>query len=130
MHHHHLRSGIVCGQPSLRPSTFFSCTNEIVTYTCHDFQVSNIQWIVEPYISERDPITFSADQVHSSEGTKPMNRTQTFSATLVNITNSGDITTILTFNTSEVKNMTTIACRTQKGIEMFYNSTSLYIAGI
>ena len=132
-------SGIFCGQPTLRPSTHYSCPNEIVTFTCHGSQVKNIQWIVEPCIPETDPIIFAVDQTTTSEGNEPLNRTQVFSATLINVTNKSgndtigwraDMTITLTVNTTDdVNNKTNITCRAQIGIDFFSNSAFLYIAG-
>ena len=123
-------SGIFCGQPSLRPLMYYSCPNETVTYTCHDTQVKNIKWVVEPYVPESDPIV-----TVSPEGTEPLNRTPVL-AFLTNVMNKrnesgwmADMTTTLTVNTAEVENKTNITCQTQKGIHFLSNSTFLYIAG-
>ena len=127
-------SGILCGQPSLRPLMYYSCPNKRVTYTCHDSQVKVIQWTVEPYIPKGDPIIFSAHQSDVTEGSVPVNRTPAV-ATLTSVINrreesgSADMTTTLTINSSEVENKTSITCTTQRGIEFSSSSTYLYIAG-
>ena len=116
---------------------YYSCPNETVTYTCHDSQVKNIQWVVEPYVPESDPMIFAAINTISLEGTEPLRRTPVI-ATLTSLMNrsgnnvSGwmaDMTTTLTVNTAEVENNTNIICLTQRGIDFFPNSTFLYIAG-
>ena len=117
---------------------YYSCPNETVTYTCHDSQVKIIQWIVEPYVPESDPIIFAASQSVSPEGNEPVSRTPVL-ATLTSIMNNykseknvsewiADMTTTLTVNT-EVENKTNITCQTQRGIDFVSNSTFLYIAG-
>ena len=115
---------------------YYSCPNETVTYTCHDSQVKNIKWIVEPYVPESDPIIFAASQTVSPEGNEPLSRTPVL-ATLTSVMNKrgnvsvwmADMTTILTVNTAEIENKTNITCQTQKGINFLSNSTFLYIAG-
>ena len=131
--------GIFCGQLTLRPSTHYSCPNEIVTFTCHGSQVKNIHWIVEPYISETDSIIVAIGFTTSSEGNQPINRSQVFYATLINVTNKSgnytiglmaDMTITLTVNTTDdVNNKTNVTCRTQIGIDLFSNSAFLYFAG-
>ena len=128
-------AGIFCGQPSLRPLMYYSCPHETVTYTCHDSQVRIIQWVVEPYVPESDPITFAASQTVSPEGNKPVSLTPVL-ATVISIMNrsennvSGwiaDMTTTLTVNTAEVENKTNITCQTLRGIDFLSTSTFLYI---
>ena len=132
-----LCSGIFCGQPSLRPLMYYSCPNETVTYTCHDSQVKIIQWVVEPYVPESDPIIFAASITVSPDGSEPFNRTPIF-ATLTSVMNNrgndvsgwlADMTTTLIVNTAKVKNKTNITCQTQKGIHFLSNSSFFYIAG-
>ena len=103
---------------------YYSCPNETVTHTCHDSQVKNIKWVVEPYVPESDPIIFAASITVSPEGSEPLNRTPVI-AILTSVMNrrgnnvSGwmaDMTTTLTFNTAEVENKTNITCQTLKGI--------------
>ena len=115
---------------------YYSCPNETVTYTCSDSQVKIIQWVVEPYIPESDPIIFAASQAVSPEGYKPVSRTPVL-ATLTSLMNRrgndvrgwiADMTTTLTVNTSEVENKTNITCQTQRGIDFFSTYTFLYIA--
>ena len=116
---------------------YYSCPNETVTYTCHDNEDTNIQWIVEPYyVPESDPITFAAGQTDSLEGREPLSRTP-FLATLISTMNNrrnnvsewtADMTTTLTVNTAEVKNKTNITCRTHRGSDLSSTSTFLYIA--
>ena len=118
---------------------YYSCPNETVTYTCHDSQVKIIQWVVEPYVPESDPITFDASQTVSPEGSEPISRTPfNLLATLTSLMNKrgnnvsgwiADMTTTLTVNTAEVENKTNITCQTQRGIDFASNSTFLYIAG-
>ena len=116
---------------------YYSCPNETVTYTCNDSQVKIIQWIVEPYVPESDPIIFAASQSVSPEGNEPLSRTPVL-ATLTSVMNKrrnnvsawiADMTTTLTVNTSEVENKTNITCQTQRGIDFPSTSTFLYIAG-
>ena len=116
---------------------YYSCPNETVRYTCHDSQVKNIMWIVEPYVLESDPIIFAASQTVSPEGTEPLSRTPVL-ATLTSAMNKrwinvsgwmADMTTILTVNTAKVENKTNIVCQTQRGIKFLSNSSLLYIAG-
>ena len=116
---------------------YYSCPNETVTYTCHDSQVKSIQWVVEPYVPESDPITFAASLTVSPEGNEPLSRTPVV-ATLISLMNKSgnnvsewmaDMTTTLTVNTSEVENKTNITCQTQRGIAFPSTSTFLYIAG-
>ena len=130
-------SVVSCGHPSLRPLMYYSCPNETVTYTCHDSQVKSIQWVVEPYVPESDPMIFAAINTVSLEGTEPLRCTPVV-ATLTSLMNrsgndvSGwmaDMTTTLTVNTAEVENKTNIICQTQRGIDFSPNSTFLYIAG-
>ena len=115
----------------------YSCPNETVTYTCHDSQVKNIKWVVEPYVTESDPIIFAASQTVSPEGSEPLNRTPVI-ATLRSVMNTrgnndsgwmADMTITLTVNTAEVENKTNITCQTQKGIIFLSNSSFLSIAG-
>ena len=136
--HFYLCPGILCGQPSLSPSSNFSCPNETVTFTCHASQIANIQWIMEPYVLRSSPIIYSVGLAHTSAGSGPINRSEIAFATLINITTKrgnneigwrGDMTTILTINTAGVENKTTITCLTQTGIDFFSSSTTLYIAG-
>ena len=113
---------------------YYSCPNETVTYTCHDSQVRIIQWVVEPYVPESDPITFAASQTVSPEGTEPVSRTAVL-ATLTSLMNKrnntsgwiADMTTTVTVNTAEVENKTNITCQTQRGIDFLSTSTFLYI---
>ena len=132
-----LCSGIFCGQmqPSLRPLMYYSCPNETVTYTCHDSQVNNIKWVVEPYVPESDPIISAANQTVSPEGNESLSRTPVL-ATLTSFMNKrgndvsgwmADITITLTVNTAEVENKTNITCQTQ--FIFLSNSSFLYIAG-
>ena len=115
---------------------YYSCPNETVRYTCHDSQVKNIMWIVEPYVPKSDPIIFAASQTVSPEGTEPLSRTPVL-ATLTSAMNKrgnvsvwmADMTITLTVNTAKVENKTNIVCQTQKGIKFLSNSTFLYIAG-
>ena len=114
---------------------YYSCPNETVTYTCHDSQVKMIQWVVEPYVPESDPIIFAASHTVSPEGTEPVSRTPVL-ATLTSLMNKSgnigggwiaDMTTTLTVNTAEVENKTNITCQTQRGIDFLSTSTFLYI---
>ena len=130
--------GIFCGQPSLRPLMYYSCPNETVTYTCHDSQVKSINWIVEPYVPESDPIIFAASLTVTPHGIEPLNRPPVL-ATLTSLMNKrgndvsgwmADMTTTQSLtNTAKVENKTNITCQTQKGIHFLSNSTFLYIAG-
>ena len=98
------------------------------SYTCHDSQVKIIQWVVEPYVPESDPIIFAASQTVSPEGTEPVSRTPVVAA-VTSIMNKrvnnvsgwmADMTTTLTVNTSEVENKTNVTCQTQRGIDFFF----------
>ena len=93
---------------------YYSCTNETATYTCHDSQVTTIQWVVKPYVPESDPIIFAASQTVSPEGSNPLSRTPVL-ATLTCLMNKrgnnvsgwmADMTTTLTVNTAKVGNKT------------------------
>ena len=116
---------------------YYSCPNETVTYNCHDSQVKNMKWVVEPYVPESDPIIFTASESVSPEGSEPLSRTPVL-ATLTSVMNEkgnnvsgwmADMTITLTVSTAEVENKTNITCQTQKGSNFLSNSTFLYIAG-
>ena len=135
--HFFLCPGILCGQPSLSSSYYFSsCPNETVTFTCHASQIANIQWIIEPYVPRSNPIIYSVSLAHTSAGSGPINRSEIAFATLINITSKrgnneigwrGDMTTGLSLILLEWRIRQD--CMTQTGIDFFASSTTLYIAG-
>ena len=60
--------GIVCVGPTLDPApTVHSCPGQTVTYTCHDEQISAMEWIIEPYIPGNDAIKYVADHLQDTE---------------------------------------------------------------
>ena len=77
---------ISCEQPILQPPTLHVCPNEIVTYTCYDRQIVAMVWIAEPYITAFDPITYTASIAPLDLGSAPINHTNHFYASLINIT--------------------------------------------
>ena len=107
-----LCSGIFCGhmQPSLRPLMYYSCPNETVAYTCHDSQVKIIEWIIEPYVPECDPIIFAASITVYPEGCEPLSHPSRGN----NVSGwMADMTTTLIVNTADRDNKTNITCQTQ-----------------
>ena len=128
---------ILCEQPILQPPTFHVCPNEIVTYTCYDRQIEAMDWIAGPYITAFDPIKYTASTAPLDLGSPPINHTNHFYASLLNITQynmttrSGDLTTSLIVITDGLENGTNITCQTHtkisNGIPSLSKSTSTII---
>ena len=122
--------GVDYGLPTLGPSVLYVCSNDVVTYTCQETQVYEINWIVEPHIPRMDPIRYTYNQ-------HPLliNRTDHFFASLTKVTNIegevADMTTSLTVVTDGLENGTNITCLTVTGdLKVSISSSSLYIAGL
>ena len=121
---------ILCEQPILQPPTFHVCPNEIVTYTCYDRQIEAMDWIAEPYITAFDPIKYTASTAPLDLGSPPINRTNHFYASHLNITQynmttrSGDLTTSLTVITDGLENGTNITCQTTRTRKITSRSSS------
>ena len=125
--------GVVYGLPTLHPSVHYACPNDVVTYTCRETQVYEINWIVEPHNPRMHPIRYTYNQ-----HLLLINRTNHFFASLTNVTNINimeervaDMTTSLTVVTDGLKNGTIITCLTVTGdLRVSSSSSSLYIAGL
>ena len=130
---------ISCEQPILQPPTLHVCPNEIVTYTCYDRQIVAMVWIAEPYITAFDPITYTASTAPLDLGSAPINYTNHFSASLINITQYntttgwGDLTTSLIVITDGLENGTNITCQTTRIRNMITlkstSTSTIYFSG-
>ena len=103
----------ISGRLILQPTVFYSCPNEAVTFTCHDSQINTMTWRAEPYITEKNAIRYSATR--KGLPLYIMNHSSQFFSSLIYVTRhsqSMDLTTSLTVNTSGLENHTTITCRT------------------
>ena len=124
--------GVDYGLPILHSSVHYACPNDVVTYTCQETQVYEINWIVEPHIPRMHPIRYTYNQ-----HLLLINRTDHFFASLTNVTNINmegrvaDMTTSLTVVTDGLENGTIITCLTVTGdLKVSSSSSSLYIAGL
>ena len=120
-----------------------ACHGEVVTYSCTVTQGFALQWIVEPFILDRDPIQFVLDttpigrSVDCNGVTPPQCNDITFVATFTNTTNHmttatgpvADMTSTLTITTTVRLNGTVVQCRgaTESGSAAF--NRTLHIAG-
>ena len=121
------------------PPTFHVCPNEIVTYTCYDRQIVAMVWIAEPYITAFDPITYTASIAPLDLGSAPINHTNHFYASLLNVTQyntttqMGDLTTSLIVITDGLENGTNITCRTTRIRNMITlkstSTSTIYFSG-
>ena len=70
-----MNDGVIVGidteRPTLQPSSYHACPNDIVTFTCHDSQIYEISWILEPYIPE-NLIKYVAQLAETEAGSQAM----------------------------------------------------------
>ena len=96
------------------------------------------QWF-EPYITAFDPIRYAASTAPLDLGSPPINRTNHFYSSLINITQynmttrSGDLTTSLIVITDGLENGTNIACQTTRKRNMIISkstsTSTIYFSG-
>ena len=115
-----------------------ACPGETVTYTCTVIEGTFLDWIVEPFINDSDPVRFStAATTGTSFDCSDVATVQcaefNFVATLTNVTNSMAIlenfTSTLTFTTTSRLNMTVVQCRGTVDPMPVISSSTLYVAG-
>ena len=121
---------LIGGEPTLQPTSVYSCPNEIVDFTCWDSQVHVLEWIVEPYIPEVDGLVYAAQLDTESSS---MNRSDIFFSKVINISRRtqavADLTISIRIKTSGVDNVTVVKCRSLLDRQEFEATSTIYIAG-
>ena len=116
-----------------------ACPGETVTYTCTVIEGTFLDWIVEPFINDSDPVRFStaatAGTSFDCSGVAAVQCAEfNFVATLTSITNSMAIlenfTSTLTFTATARLNTTVVQCRGTVDPMPVISSSTLYVAGI
>ena len=116
-----------------------TCPGEIVTYTCTVNQGGFLEWIVEPFLPDNDPIQFTrTDTIGRSFDCNDVTALQcadfNFVATLTDIANPStsvaDITSTLTFTATSTLNGTVIQCRGVTANATPMNSSTHSVAGL
>ena len=116
-----------------------ACPGETVTYTCTVIQGFAVEWVVEPFIIDSDPIRFSTAATTGTSfdysGAVTVQCAEfNFVATLTSITNSMAIlenfTSTLAFTATSRLNMTVVQCRGTVDPMPVISSSTLYVAGI
>ena len=115
-----------------------ACPGEMVTYTCTVNQGTALEWIVEPFIIDSDPVRFTTATTTGTSfdcsGIAAVPCAEfNFVTTLTNITNSVTVlenfNSTLTFTATARVNGTVVQCRgTVDPMPIISNST-LYVAG-
>ena len=122
-----------------------ACPGEIVTYTCTVNQGFQLDWIVEPYITDSTRIRFLLDStpigrsVDCNDVSPPQCDNIDFVATLTNTANPmivmnttvADMTSTLTFTTAVRLNGTVVQCRgsTADGFPITNRTLNVIAAG-
>ena len=117
----------------------WACPGETVTYTCTVNQGTFLDWIVEPFINDSDPVRFSTTATTGTSfdcsGVVAIQCAEfDFVATLTNITNSiailENFTSTLTFTATSRLNGTVVQCRGTVDPMPIISRSTLYLAGI
>ena len=110
-----------------------------MTYTCTVNQGTALQWIVEPFIIDTDPVRFTTAATTGTSfdcsGVAAVQCAEfNFEATLTSITNSMAIlenfTSTLAFTATSRLNMTVVQCRGFVDPMPITSNSTLYVAGI
>ena len=116
-----------------------ACPGEMVTYTCTVIQGTFLDWIVEPFIDDSDPVRFStaatAGTSFDCSGAAAVQCAEfNFVATLTSITNSiailENFTSTMAFTATSRLNRTVVQCRGTVDPMPIISSSTLYVAGI
>ena len=117
----------------------WACPGETVTYTCTVTQGTFLDWIVEPFINDSDPVRFTTAATtgtsYDCSGVAAVQCAEfNFVATLTSITNSMAIlenfTSTLAFTATSRLNGTVVQCRGTVDPMPIISSSTLYVAGI
>ena len=116
-----------------------TCPGEMVTYTCTVNQGTALDWIVEPFIIDSDPVRFTTAATtgtsYDCSGVVTVQCAEfNFVATLTTITNSMAIlenfTSTLAFTATSRLNRTVVQCRGTVDPMPIISRSTLYLAGI
>ena len=121
---------LIGGEPTLQPTSVYSCPNEAVDFICGDNQINTLEWIVEPYIPEADGLLYAAQLDTESFS---INRSDIFFSKLLNVSRRmqavADLIISIRIKTSGVDNGTVVKCRSQLDRQEFLSTSIVYIAG-
>ena len=124
--------GIDSEQPILQPLTVCVCSNDTVTYTCRDTNVTEIDWYVTPYGPPIVSISVDLYSLSKNDG-----RDDRFFIQIPHIVINGEnnevadyLTITFTVNITGFNNKTIITCKTFHHLEESRTSSFLYFAGI
>ena len=119
-----------------------ACPFEMVTFTCTVTQGFRLDWIVEPFIPDGDPLQFTSTTPISTsrdcnDVTPPQcdnidfvaNLTNTANPNVVSGTTLADITSTLTFNATASLDGTVVQCRGGTADGFPVTNTTLNVAG-
>ena len=92
-----------------------------------------MQWTVEQYVPEGDPITYVVESINVGSLPFSIERNNEVSSAILymkkNSSSAADVTTSLTVITQGMQNRTSISCRTFIGNTLFQTFSILYFAG-
>ena len=116
-----------------------TCPGEMVTYTCTVNQGAVLEWIVEPFLPDNDPVQFTrTDTIGRRFDCNDVTALQcadfNFVATLTDIANPStsvaDVTSTLTFTATSTLNGTVIQCRGVTANATPMNSSTHSVASV
>ena len=112
-----------------------ACPGETVSYTYTVIEGTFLDWIVEPFIDDSDPVRFSTAATtgtsYDCSGAAAVQCAEfNFVATLTNITNSIAILENFTSTATSRLNKTVVQCRGTVDPIPVISSSTLYVAGI
>ena len=100
---------------TVHPTLIYKCPNETVTFTCTGRQVLFLDWIMEPYVSDSDGLSYDVSLLVTNTLETAFNHTNFVSSKVINITelngSRADMTLSLTIKPFNLNNGTNIMCK-------------------